>query len=765
MIVVCMTILFAMSQRLSAEDYLWPTDASRYLTSSFAEYRSGHFHAGIDIKTWGQEGYAVFAIRDGYISRVRVSPFGYGKVLYHRLDTGELAVYAHLQKFNEYIDQIIKDEQVRIGSYRINKYFDANDIPVRKGDIIGFTGSTGIGYPHLHFEIRDKKNRPTNPLQFGYSIKDRIPPGVSAVSITPLNADSRVNADVRPLILRPAHAARGEYELRETIVLDGDFGFAIDCFDKANDVNNSYAVYQLRFFVDGEQIFSSTYDYFSYDVTGMIELDRDYMLNRRGIGLFQKLYIHRNSRLPFYKPTTEGTGMLRCSIDSMNADGQPVSYGAGFHSFRIEANDYNGNSTTVQGEFWVGETKKAYPKIQKDVNGDYYLMGVFDDDGTEILNPKVFLSRDTGIKWSELAYAGNNIPLKIAPIVDANKGGESVPVLKVFSDDGYGDLNLPNYTVIGVDASNDEDIEFIIEKDFYEDFVRLELKVSEVLQEQPRIFLQQTGGFPSKIDLIQSDVNAYYGVYKLIPGLDGIVDIEVYVTDVAGRELVFWDEFKIATIEPGQGGEVHSEDEMCRLQFPPNSVYNHFYVRMNESLVENGGSYDFVGSSYRIEPKDILLRKSATVHLDYPEGDPQPDKLGVYSRSGRNRWSFIGSRVNTDQHSISTFISGMKDVTLIRDTESPMIRIYSPRKGAVLSTQYPAFKAYVKDDLSGIADERSIIMKLDGKKVIAEYDPERKTVVYTADDPIPSGAHELSVVAVDNCKNMSTVTHTFSIAP
>ncbi|UCE08247.1 MAG: M23 family peptidase, partial [bacterium] len=79
-----------------AQDYLWPTDASQYLTSSFAEYRPGHFHAGIDIKTWGRIGHKVFAIRDGYIMRIGVSPFGYGKVLYQKLDTGVIAVYAHL---------------------------------------------------------------------------------------------------------------------------------------------------------------------------------------------------------------------------------------------------------------------------------------------------------------------------------------------------------------------------------------------------------------------------------------------------------------------------------------------------------------------------------------------------------------------------------------------------------------------------------------------------------------------------------------------
>ena len=37
---------------------------------------------------------------------------------------------------------------------------------VKKGDIIGYSGSTGIGTPHLHFEIRNANEQPLNPLAF-----------------------------------------------------------------------------------------------------------------------------------------------------------------------------------------------------------------------------------------------------------------------------------------------------------------------------------------------------------------------------------------------------------------------------------------------------------------------------------------------------------------------------------------------------------------------------------------------------------------------
>ena len=100
--------------------YLWPTNASDYLSSSFCEFREGHYHSAIDIKTWNTEGYPCYAVADGSIKRIRVSPFGYGKVLYLQLEDGNTAVYAHLQRFNEAIDKQVREIQFRNKKYRLN---------------------------------------------------------------------------------------------------------------------------------------------------------------------------------------------------------------------------------------------------------------------------------------------------------------------------------------------------------------------------------------------------------------------------------------------------------------------------------------------------------------------------------------------------------------------------------------------------------------------------------------------------------------------
>ena len=78
----------------------YPLEIPILLSGTFGELRPNHFHAGIDIKTQGAEGFKVYSIGDGYVSRIQITHGGYGKALYIKHDNGQSSVYAHLQKFS-----------------------------------------------------------------------------------------------------------------------------------------------------------------------------------------------------------------------------------------------------------------------------------------------------------------------------------------------------------------------------------------------------------------------------------------------------------------------------------------------------------------------------------------------------------------------------------------------------------------------------------------------------------------------------------------
>ncbi len=59
-----------------AERYRWPLDTERRLSSTFGEYREGHYHAGIDLRTFGRIGLPCRAPEGAELARLRVASKG-----------------------------------------------------------------------------------------------------------------------------------------------------------------------------------------------------------------------------------------------------------------------------------------------------------------------------------------------------------------------------------------------------------------------------------------------------------------------------------------------------------------------------------------------------------------------------------------------------------------------------------------------------------------------------------------------------------------
>jgi len=749
-----------------AQNYLWPTDASRYLTSSFAEYRPGHFHAGIDIKTWGRIGYKVFAIRDGYIMRIGVSPFGYGRVLYQKLDTGEIAVYAHLSRFSNELENYVKQEQKRKGEYRLNKYLKANQFPVQKGDIIAYSGASGIGSPHLHFETRDANNNPTNPFLLGYQVEDTVKPLVRAISITPLDFSSRVDSDVIPLIEKPLRLSDGSYRLVSKPLVSGNIGLAIDCFDQANGVNHSFAVYKLDFYVDGVLLFSAKYDKFSYGVTGLIDFDRDFRLMSRGKGRFQKLYKDKFNRLPFYRPGGNEIGVIKCDAAVENDPSILDRLGSGEHSFVIELYDFFGNLATVSGSFIVGERSQVCADYRLEYPDQLNITHIQDQFGNDIQNPEILVSLDQGLSWRKMAVnvVEDDSEATTSPVQEyLLKPIQPNTIIKIQSVDENRIQSFPSYHVMKNDHfESNLYTELNIEKAFYDDYIRLRLIVDGLIQDFPRLTVQQIGLPATDVKLWQNRFNEYIGIYQLIPGEDGPLSFEARAKDISGQDLIFWDQFDIQTVSPNYGGAIQSKDGQCRVKFKSGAVYENLFLRIEHLDPLDDQKYDAIGDVYEVFPKDIPLKRSGTIELKYPPGDHSPDKLGIY-RIGRRKHGFNGNRIDFQNNTISCNVSNLGAFTLIRDIVPPYVEIRSPKTNSQLHNKQPILLAVVYDELSGIANERSIVMKLDSEKVIAEYDPDAKTIKYKPDEPLLHGEHILSVSATDKSKNEKVVSRTFYI--
>lgn len=268
---------YLFSQNETFPKYPNPVKIPISLSATFAELRTNAFHAGVDIRTQGVEGKEVFAVADGYVSRIGVSPFGYGKVLYITHNDGFTSVYAHLSKFNKKISEFVKNKQYEDESFVQNIILDKNEFPIKRGDYLGFTGNSGSsGGPHLHYEIRyTKSQEPVNPFFFGLKIKDTRKPVIKGLAIYPLE-NSVVNDSDTTCFYDVDYENKTYYIENNVIKASGDIAFGINTYDQADGANNKNGVYSIELFMSNKLIFSVLSNKYSYNETRYINSLIDY---------------------------------------------------------------------------------------------------------------------------------------------------------------------------------------------------------------------------------------------------------------------------------------------------------------------------------------------------------------------------------------------------------------------------------------------------------------------------------------------------------
>ena len=308
------------------------------LSGTFGELRTNHFHSGIDIKTNRVEGLNIYSYEKGYISRIQVSTYGYGKAIYITHPDGKITVYAHLSKFSEKIQNYVKDIQYKRKKFAIKVYPKESEILIEKNEIIGYSGNTGSSSgPHLHFELRDKNNMPVNPLKYrNIEIIDTIIPSLKGVYYKELKYNNGKLEDnySRFKKIKFIENDNGKY-LTDTIYTNGVIGFGVNSFDLMNNSNNVYGLNKIITKINDSVNFKINFDKFSFDEWMYINTYVDYAYFKRTNEKIQKLYIENINPLNLYDRSL-GDGALKLN-DSKNI----------LINYKIILFDFNNNTTVI----------------------------------------------------------------------------------------------------------------------------------------------------------------------------------------------------------------------------------------------------------------------------------------------------------------------------------------------------------------------------------------------------------------------------------
>jgi murein DD-endopeptidase MepM/ murein hydrolase activator NlpD len=257
-----------------------PFDFRMQLSGAFCDLRPDHFHAGIDIRTNGSEGHALHAVRGGYVERISVSPWGYGLAVYiAHPDDSIITVYGHLQRFNRRLTDSVKEKQYNNESYTVDFNFNPEVIPVKQGEIIGYSGNSGSsGGPHLHFEVRDmQNNEPIDPLVFYKPyIPDMRKPLVRGLKIYPIEGKGMVNGSNSTQNIEFKLDKNDQPLIVTTVEAWGEIGLGIRAVDRMDGTGFSYGIKDVLQTVDSVETYRSYADRFSFEESKYINSYIDY---------------------------------------------------------------------------------------------------------------------------------------------------------------------------------------------------------------------------------------------------------------------------------------------------------------------------------------------------------------------------------------------------------------------------------------------------------------------------------------------------------
>ena len=733
-ILFIITITFVIG---GTEDYLWPVQAKKELTAIFGEERPRRYHTGIDVRTFGKIGFKLIAVEDGYISRVRTSSKGYGKTIYLKLNDGNTAVYAHLDHFSPEIDNLVSALHQHYNRYTIDHDLEPNKYKVMKGDVIGYSGDTGgISGPHLHFEIRNKLGQPINPFLNSLDLPDKIPPIVELLAVIPLDDNAIIDGFHEQKIYNLEKINNNKYILPDTIFVSGNVGLAIKTHDKITGQYFNFGIYSASLLLDAEFIYSMQYDEINWDNSNKIYLEKNYTLDKMGLGKFHHLFTKSNSRDFSFINRASRKGYLfdkevthDAIIDIYDFAKNKVEIHAYFVSDTLPSFNYsvefNGSTCLVQFE-----NKKLRPY--------FYLTGINSQD--PVIGAKYYEMGNNLYRIDDIAY-----PMDVIKISAKNQKGVSIlPSFHSEPKDNYknieGKFKIKHYEY-GIIIS-------FIEKYF----TGMGAYLSLVKSNKKEIYNLKRD---SKLSLSSELLNPL--IFK------DALEIKIYYESTEPFEI-FSMKIEGALTYPDSTFNINLLNDRILINGNKNTFNDttFFWIESAKTIVPD--KVDMITESFSLFPKIIPYNNKIELRI-LIEPNYYTDNIGIYSYNSKTqKWTYLNSELSNDNNYITTSIISSETFAVLKEDQPPILYNFVPAiDGTYYASDIEHLSFNIKDDFSGIDGELDVIVKLNNKPIIFEYNSYQKKIRYPLKYNLKKGSHALYVQASDKVGNQTIINGSFYI--
>ncbi|HQW12389.1 MAG TPA: M23 family metallopeptidase [Saprospiraceae bacterium] len=399
-----------------------PVHHSIQLAGTFCELRPNHFHTGIDIKSSaGVQGDSIYAVADGYISRISIKPDGYGNALYIDHPNGYTSVYGHLRNFSSELEQYVLQEQTLQQRFDVELYPRKNQFPINKGMVIANMGNTGSSNgAHLHFEIRDTKSEnPLNPLLFGIKVDDSEAPGVSYFRLYGLNNDWD-EFGARNVLVTKRNGVFVPRSGGDTLRLAAEIaGVGVNTRDGMQNNWNKNGVYKINLFVDDTLYYTVKMDSVSFFKTRMINSHLDYPEQKN-----KKNYVHKCFSQP--------GNTLPIIIHQNNRGVIPLNTQK-TRKIIFEIYDFNLNKSVIQFFLKKDTIHLKIPPVAFNYLLKFDERNTIKNDNAIINFPKITFFKDLKFNYLSQSDMSSNIYSEVQQLGDLD-----IPVF------GYYDLRIKN---------------------------------------------------------------------------------------------------------------------------------------------------------------------------------------------------------------------------------------------------------------------------------------------------------------------------------
>jgi len=741
-------------QTSMATQYVWPLEGSKNITSGFCAHRDAHYHGGIDISTGGGEGLKVLAADSGFVFRITTSYWGYGKAVYLKLADGRIAVYGHLSQFSPAIRRYVEKQQHSLKRYNTNLFPLPDELPVGRGEIIGYTGQTGYGPPHLHFEIRTANNFPLNPSTVDVDYDDQFAPRFRGLVVRPLlSADpqARVEGDLFPVYVTAEKAGRaGRYVVKKPVAVDGAIVLAADCADPTGYKGYAMVPYRLTVRVNDLRFFEMTYDSLDFGLTRQVDLDYDFAWMAAGGDRVHNLYRHPANLMVWYNPDL-GDGILDPTrLDSPLAPGE--------NHLTISAIDAAGNKATLKLVLLFNKSPHAESVRLEQIRGQWHITGHAADPDDYIARLLLRHKAKDTETWKTVWEKADSVTFENFSYVVPGPfpGGDPLELVLVdrWGAEGVFPFAAPGGLPSELAPRKMQALPVVA--DFAPAGLVVHAAQREISVSDDQLVMQirtlnplarKPGFFVNAEDFLAMTADGFWGRFALNEDRSGLKRALHPQEKKTGGDILIWPS-ELAAIGPASGGMVFSADSLARARFNAGDVYDGGFFRIRPFVFPK--KLEPTSILYSFEPIAVPFARKVEVGISYADLAAAVDDLALYAlENDRISWKYLGRDVDAGGKFMTAKVWSFGPYALIADTTPPKISRVVPGKGAQTGNRRPEITFRIVDDLSGIGSDKDVEILLDGEWLIPEYDPETEMGRTQPQKDLELGKHKLEITARD----------------